>query len=153
MTSPKHGEVFARLRKALTEYVRHHSDCEIEYQTDDRLLLRFGAPNGRSSLLAMVGWFELYAGLASGWDYEALEDDRDVERVLAICDAILSGRGVSISGPNGYPARAWLFLNSRGFKQAMTSTTVSIRSCRRARSIGKSAWRREKLPVLTSTTA
>jgi len=139
---------FRRLRGELASFTAANSACEIDHASEKAVLLRMGNGDDMSLLDVSVGSFELRISSGQGLDFEQLRNDRDVDRAVALCDAIVSGKGVSLSGPNGYPTRSWIFLDSRGFKEAVTTTAVSVRSCRRARSIKKSLWRRKKLPVL-----
>jgi hypothetical protein len=141
------------MRIELASFAAANSACEIDHDSEKAVLLRLGDGKNLSYLDARIGSFELRLSTGQGLDYEPLLDDRDVERALALCDAVVSGRGVTVSGPRGYPTRSWVFLDSRGFKEAAKSTAVSVWSCRRARSIKKSLWQRSKLPVLNSETA
>ena len=146
-------EAFRRLRTELANFAAVNSACTIDHDSEKAVLLRLGDGNNLSYLEACIGSFELRISTGQGLDYETLLDDRDVERALALCDAVVSGRGVTVSGPRGYPTRSWIFIDSRGFKEAIKSTAVSVWSCRRARSIKKSLWQRSKLPVLSFETA
>ncbi|WP_313452200.1 hypothetical protein [Brevundimonas sp.] len=141
-------EAFRRLRVELASFAAAEPACEIDHDSAKAVLLRMGDGDDMSLLDASIGSFELHISSGQGLNYELLRSERDVEKVLALCDAVVAGRGVSLSGPNGYPARSWIFLDSRGFKEAVTTTAVSIRSCRRARSIKKSLWQRKRLPIL-----
>lgn len=111
--------------------------------------MRLGEGEELSYLEVNIGSFEFQTPATVDWHYEMLVSDRDVDRVLAMCDAVVAGRGVTIEGPKGYPTRTWLFLDSHGFKEAMTATATAI-PCRRARSIPKSQWRRRKFTDLRS---
>ncbi|WP_284877717.1 hypothetical protein [Brevundimonas sp. MEB006b] len=136
---------FRSLREQLRQFSRENPQCSIDHESEKAILFRLGSGEDFSLVEVAIGSFELRTELDVGWSYEILQSEKDVNRLLAACDSIMAGRGVSIAGPNGYPVRSWLFLNSRGVREAMTSTAVSIRSCRRARSIKKSAWHRRKL--------
>lgn len=141
-------EALRRLRSELANFVATNSACEIDHDSEKAVLLRMGDGDDMSLLDASVGSFELRLSCGQGLDFARLRNDRDVEEALALCDAVVAGRGVSLSGPSGYPTRSWIFLDSRGFKKAVTATAVSITSWRRARSIKKSLWRRKRLPIL-----
>ena len=145
-------QAFQRLLIELARFAALNPVCEIDHDSEKSILLRLGDGNDLSYLEACIGSFELRISTGQGLDYEPLRVDRDVERAVALCDAVVSGRGVTVSGPGGYPTRSWVFLDSRGFKEAVKSTALSIWSCRRARSIKKSLWQRSKLPVLNSET-
>ena len=141
-------EAFRRLRGELASFAAAEPACKIDHDSAKAILLRMGDGDDMSLLEAGIGSFELRISSGQGLDYEQLRNERDVEKALALCDAVVAGRGVSLSGPNGYPTRSWIFLESRGFEEAVTTTAVSIRSCRRARSIKKSLWHRKRLPIL-----
>jgi hypothetical protein len=149
MTKSAHLGAFNRLRDELARLADQHEHCAVTYSSPTSVLMEMGERGSDSSLEAMVGSYEVKLPHGFGLDFEALRTDRDVDRALAICDAIVAGRGVSVLGPNLYPSRTWFFLSSRGFKEAITTTAVSVWSCRRARSIPKSQWRRERLPDFT----
>jgi hypothetical protein len=153
MTKRAKVEAFQRLRSELNRFASGHVGCSIDHDSEKEVLLRMGEGDNLSYLDAGIGSFELVISTGQGLDYETLANDHDVERAMALCDAVIAGRGVSVSGPNGYPTRSWIFLDSRGFKEAVKATAVSIQSCRRARSIKKSLWQRSKLPVLKHETA
>ncbi|GAA0638037.1 hypothetical protein [Brevundimonas lenta] len=144
---------FQRFREEARRFVDKHPVCAINHESEKAILLRLGEGEDMSLLDAGIGSFELRISSGQGLDFEPLRNERDVERALALCDAVVAGRGVSLTGPNGYPTRSWVFLASRGFKEAVTTTAVSITSWRRARSIRKSLWRRSRLPVLLNESA
>lgn len=150
MSKPENIEAFQRLRGELREFASINSSCQIDHDSEKEVLLRMGAGDEMSLLDARLGSFELAISSGQGLDFNRLRNDRDVEEALALCDAVVAGRGVSLSGPNGYPTRSWIFLDSRGFKKAVRTTAVSITSWRRARSIKKSLWQRKRLPVLVA---
>ncbi len=145
--------LFNRLRGELARFADQHDHCAVTFSSHTVVRMEIGEGESASSLEAMVGSYEVQVPGGIGLDFEVLDSNRDVDRALAICDAIAAGRAVSVAGPNHYPARTWFFLSSRGFNEAIKTTAVSVWSCRRARSIPKSQWRRQRLPNLTRKAA
>jgi hypothetical protein len=151
----KTAEVYAfeRLRIELRKLAASSPACAIDHESKKYILLRMGDGGDMSLLDARLGSFELSLSCGQGLDFQLLRNDRDVEEALALCDAVIASRGVSVSGPKGYPTRSWIFLDSRGLKKAVTTSAVAITSWRRARSIKKSLWQRNRLPILVVESA
>ena len=150
MSSLTEVETFKRLCDELVVFARDHQGCEIDHLSEKAVLVRFGEGDRRTLLDASPGLFDLTTCTRLGLSNHLLRDERDVDRALALCDSVMAGRGVTVSGPGGYPVRSWFFLESRGLRATVTTTATSVRSCRRARSIPKSAFKRERLPILTN---
>ncbi|MEH6665984.1 MAG: hypothetical protein V7678_14125 [Brevundimonas sp.] len=150
MSSAAEIGTFKRLCDELMIFARENEGCEIDHLSEKAILVRFGEGDRRSLLDASPGLFDLTTCTQLGLSNHLLRDERDVDQALALCDAVMAGRGVTVSGPGGYPVRSWFFLESRGLRATVTTTATSIRSCRRARSIPKSAFTRERLPNLTN---
>ncbi|MFA4900319.1 MAG: hypothetical protein WC563_12430 [Brevundimonas sp.] len=153
MSKTAEVEAFERLRIELRKLAASSPACVIDYDSEKYILLRMGDGGDMSLLEARLGSYELGLSCGQGPDFKRLRNDHDVEEALALCDAVIAGRGFSVSGPKGYPTRSWIFLDSRGFKKAVTTGAVSIMSWRRARSIKKSLWQRNRLPILVVESA
>jgi hypothetical protein len=141
-------EAFLALANGLRELVGAHLGLELIEDRDDHIAVRFLRVLPEDwDVHAVPGHYELSFD-SFLLEYEPLNDLKDATRALAICDALIAGRGVHLEAKDGLASKVWIFLDSRGLRSAVTSGRSTC-TLRRPKPASQREWLRRRYIPLT----